>query len=206
LKNKSFVYVLFLFLILSCSEKEKTAKNSEPKPSITILIQPFRDINPKKVESVTEGIKKVYPNIKVLEVIDFPENAYYKERNRYRADSIIKFLSSRTKEGFVTIGLTSKDISVTKGKIKDFGVMGLGYRPGKACVASDFRLNKENSDEQFYKIAIHELGHTQGLPHCPEKMCFMRDAEGKNPTNEETDFCKKCKTFLISKNWKFNSI
>ncbi|WP_160136547.1 Zn-dependent protease [Chryseobacterium sp. c4a] len=173
---------------------------------MTILIQPFRDIQPEKVETVAEGIKKIYPNVKVLEPIDFPENAYYKERSRYRADSIIKFLNTRTKEGFVTIGLTSKDISVTKGKIKDFGVMGLGYRPGKACVASNFRLNKENSDEQFYKIAIHELGHTQGLPHCPEKMCFMRSAEGKNPTNEETDFCKKCKTFLINKNWKFSSI
>ncbi|MCS4301484.1 MULTISPECIES: Zn-dependent protease [unclassified Chryseobacterium] len=206
MKNNSFAYLLFLFLIFSCSEKQKTVKQQEQKAAITILIQPFRDIPSEKVGKVTEGIRKVYPNIKVLDAIDFPGNAYYKERNRYRADSIIKFLSAETKEGFVTIGLTSKDISVTKGNVKDFGVMGLGYRPGKACVASNFRLNKINSDEQFYKIAIHELGHTQGLPHCPEKMCFMRDAEGKNPTNEETDFCKKCKTFLISKNWKFSSI
>lgn len=192
--------------MFSCSEKQGNGKAQKQKPAITILIQPFRGIQSEKVKTVAEGIKKVYPNVKVLEAIDFPGNAYYKERNRYRADSTIKFLNTKTREGFVTIGLTSKDISVTKGKIKDFGVMGLGYRPGKACIASDFRLNKKNSDEQFYKIAIHELGHTQGLPHCPEKMCFMRDAEGKNPTNEETDFCKKCKTFLISKNWKFSSI
>lgn len=206
MKNKNLVYALCLFLMFSCSEKQKTMEKLEQKPSITILVQPFRDLKPEKAETVAEGIKKVYPNVKVLEAIEFPENAYYKERNCYRADSTIKFLNNRTKDSFVTIGLTSKDISATKGKIKDFGIMGLGYRPGKACIASDFRLNKENSDEQFYKIAIHELGHTQGLPHCPEKMCFMRDAEGKNPTNEETDFCKKCKTFLISKNWKFSSI
>ena len=178
-------------------------KEKAEKQGIVILIQPFKDIQPEAVAKVAEGIKKIYPKVKVLDAIDFPENTYYKERNRYRADSIIKFLSNKTKEGFITIGLTSKDISATRGKIKDFGIMGLGYRPGKACVASKFRLSKENSDEQFYKIAIHELGHTQGLPHCPEKMCFMRDAEGKNPTNEETDFCKKCKTFLINKNLKF---
>jgi len=193
-------------MMLSCSEKKNVVKEKAAKPAVTILIQPFKDIQPESIEKVTEGIKKVYPNVKVLDAIDFPENAYYKGRNRYRADSIIKFLNNKTKEGFVTIGLTSKDISATRGKIKDFGIMGLGYRPGKACVASNFRLSKENREEQFYKIAIHELGHTQGLPHCPEKMCFMRDAEGKNPTNEETDFCKKCKTFLINKNWKFNSI
>lgn len=206
MKAGFFYIISVFFLAFSCSEKRSTIKKKAEKPAITILIQPFKDIQPESVEKVTEGIKKVYPNVKVLAAIDFPENTYYKERNRYRADSIIKFLSSKTKEGFVMIGLTSKDISATRGKIKDFGIMGLGYRPGKACVASKFRLSKENQDEQFYKIAIHELGHTQGLPHCPEKMCFMRDAEGKNPTNEETDFCKKCKTFLINKNWKFSSI
>lgn len=135
-----------------------------------------------------------------------PENAYYKERNRYKADSIIKFLNSKTKNGYVIIGMTSKDISTTKGKVKDYGIMGLGYRPGKACVASKYRLSKKNGDEQFFKIAIHELGHTQGLKHCPEKKCFMRSAEGGNPTDEETDFCHTCKTFLINKNWKFNSL
>lgn len=193
-------------MILSCSEKKNVVKEKAAKPAVTILIQPFKDINQETVVKITEEIKNVYSNVKVLDAINFPENTYYKERKRYRADSIIKFLNNKTKEGFVTIGLTAKDISATRGTIKDFGIMGLGYRPGKACVASNFRLNKENRDEQFYKIAIHELGHTQGLPHCPEKMCFMRDAEGKNLTNEETDFCKKCKTFLINKNWKFNSI
>ncbi len=192
-----FVCLIFLF---SCSEKQ------QEKNTVTILVQPFKDIKPENVQFVTNKIKKVYPNVKILQPIDFPENAYYKERNRYRADSIIKFLDKRTKNGFVTLALTSKDISVTKGKVKDFGVMGLGFRPGKACVASSFRLNKENSNEQFFKIAIHELGHTQGLKHCPEKTCFMRDAEGKNPTNEEVDFCEKCKKILINKNWKFNTI
>ena len=96
------------------------------------------------------------------------------------------------------------DISVTKGKVEDFGVMGLGYRPGKSCVASTFRLDKNNRNLQFYKIAIHELGHTQGLKHCPEKHCFMRDAEGGNPTNELSDFCNNCKLVLKSKHWKFN--
>ncbi|WP_228464848.1 matrixin family metalloprotease [Chryseobacterium antibioticum] len=190
-------------LAFSCSEKQQPEKSGKP---MTILIQPFKDFSSENVKQTAGEIRKIYPSVKVLEPIDFPENAYYKARNRYRADSIIKFLDNHTKEGFVTIGLTSKDISVTKGKIKDYGIMGLGYRPGKACIASTFRLNKKNRDEQFFKIAIHELGHTQGLKHCPEKTCFMRDAEGGNPTDEETDFCKKCKTFLINKNWKFNSI
>jgi len=201
LKNNSFFLLILCFCcIFSCSEKQ------QDKEAVTILVQPFKDLKPESIAFITNEIKKVYPHIKVLKPINLPENAYYKERNRYRADSIIKFLDQRTKENFVTIGLTSKDISTTKGKIKDYGVMGLGFKPGKACVASKFRLSKKNSEEQFFKVAIHELGHTQGLAHCSEKHCFMRDAEGKNPTDEETDFCEKCKRVLINKNWKFNSI
>jgi len=202
--HHNFYFALLCLVLISCSDKQK--KVIEDEKPVTILVQPFKDIKPESVYFVTEKIKEVYGNVTITEAIDLPENAYYKERNRYRADSIIKFLDKKTEKNFVTIGLTSKDISVAKGKWEDYGIMGLGYRPGKACVASKFRLNKENSDEQLFKIAIHELGHTQGLKHCPEKMCFMRDAEGKNPTNEETDFCNRCKSFLKTKNWKFNSI
>lgn len=176
------------------------------KRTVTVLIQPFGDIQPESVAFVVHKIKEVYPNVKVLDAIDLPENAYYKERNRYRADSLIQFLNRKTKNGFITIGLTSKDISTAKGKIKDFGVMGLGYKPGKSCIASKFRLNNKNENEQFFKVAIHELGHTQGLDHCSEKKCFMRAGKGKSHTDEEIDFCKKCKSFLINKNWKFSKI
>ena len=194
-----FCFTLFS-LIFSCEKSKLSDLKSEEE--ITILIQPFEDVKPKQLAEISENIRKIYPKIKILEPIDFPKNAFYQPRNRYRADSIIKYLRTKTPENSVTLALTNKDISVTKGKVADFGVMGLGYRPGKACVASSFRLNTKNKNEQFYKVAIHELGHTQGLKHCPDKTCFMRDAEGKNPTNEEKDFCQNCKKVLRSKHWK----
>lgn len=194
-----FCFTLFL-LVFSCEKSKVIDLKSEEE--ITILIQPFEDVKPKQLTEISENIRKIYPKIKILEPIDFPKNAFYQPRNRYRADSIIKYLRTKTPNNCVTLALTNKDISVTKGKVADFGVMGLGYRPGKACVASSFRLNTKNKNEQFYKIVIHELGHTQGLKHCPDKTCFMRDAEGKNPTNEEKDFCQNCKKVLRSKHWK----
>ena len=198
--KKNIFFIIFISLIFSCEKsKDNAVKNGE---EITILIQPFEDVKPKQLAEISENIRKIYPKIKILEPIDFPKNAFYQPRNRYRADSIIKYLRTKTPNNCVTLALTNKDISVTKGKVADFGVMGLGYRPGNACVASSFRLNTKNKNEQFYKIAIHELGHTQGLKHCPDKTCFMRDAEGKNPTNEEKDFCQNCKKVLRSKHWK----
>lgn len=202
--NNFSIYILSFFILFACSRQQKEVINE--KKTVTILVQPFNDMKVENIEFVVNKIRQMYPEVKILDPIDFPKTAYYKPRNRYRADSLISFLSKNTKGGFVTIGLTSKDISATKGNIKDFGIMGLGFRPGNACVASSFRLNKKNSKEQFFKIVVHELGHTQGLKHCPIKECFMRNAEGKNPTNEETGFCKKCKQILINNNWKFSSI
>jgi len=170
---------------------------------IVIDVQPFSDVSTKEKTYVFEALKKVYPNVEMKEAIGLPKAAYYPARKRYRADSLIDFLGARTVAGHVALGITTKDISATKGAVKDWGIMGLGFLPGNACVVSTFRLSKTETLDQLFKISIHELGHTQGLPHCPVKFCFMRDAEGHNPTNEETDFCPSCKAHLVARGWKF---
>ncbi|MGB3008377.1 MAG: matrixin family metalloprotease, partial [Chitinophagaceae bacterium] len=98
----------------------------------------------------------------------------------------------------VYVGITMNDISTTKGDVFDYGVMGLGFMPGHACVASNFRLREKKN---FFKVAIHELGHTTGLPHCPDKTCYMRDAEGGDHTNLEKGFCPDCKKHLVNCGW-----
>lgn len=196
-------WIFLLYFILSSCSKEKNVIPTQENPTI-IQIQPFTDIAKDDVNEIVNLLKKKYPHIEVLPAIDLPKNAFYEPRNRYRADSLIKFLKKDAPNGFVKVGLTSKDISTTKGKVADFGIMGLGYTPGKSCVASSFRLSKKNKNEQHFKVAIHEIGHTQGLPHCPNLTCYMRDAKGENHTDELTDFCNDCKEFLTKKrNWKF---
>ena len=169
----------------------------------TIVIQPFVGFSNADANYIREEIQKVYPHVLMKDPIAFPSSAFNQIRKRYRADSLIHFLSNKTSDGFITLGLTSNDISTTKGEISDWGVMGLGYQPGNACIASSFRLSKKQTLDQLFKVSIHELGHTEGLPHCSDTTCFMQDAEGKNPTNRETRFCEKCKQHLVSKGWKF---
>ena len=186
-----------LFLLFSCKDNIQ----DEKVETITIDIQPFSDISKDKVDFVYNELSKVYPKITIKKPVDLPTMAYYKLRNRYRADSLIKFLRKQITKGHLIIALTTKDISWTKGKIPDYGIMGLGLCPGQVCVASSFRLSKVDNLRQLFVVSIHELGHTQGLPHCPVKTCFMRDAEGGNPTDEEIEFCSKCKAHLVDRGW-----
>ncbi len=177
------------------------SKNFSNTPQLIISIQPFSDISQDKVYYVVNELRKVYSKIEVKQPISLPVYCKNYDKSRYRADSLIRYLKNRTPEGYLTIGLTTRDISTTKGKDSDFGIMGLGYRPGNSCIASLFRLHGENRLEKLYKVAIHELGHTNGLPHCPVKTCLMRDAEGKDHLNEEKEFCPSCKATLVKAGW-----
>lgn len=167
----------------------------------TIVIQPMGNFPSSLTNSVYVQIKAINAQTTLRPPVALPRAAYYAPRGRYRADSIIAILGRQTGSDTVIICITDKDISASKGSIPDWGVMGLGYCPGNACVVSTYRLSQKDLSTQFYKVAIHELGHTQGLPHCPIKTCYMRDAEGGNPVNEETGFCPSCRSFLVDKGW-----
>ena len=190
--------ILFVSVVVSGCHKEKTIQETK-----TIIIQPFEDISKKEIDYVRNKLNGIFSTITINQSIPFPERTWNRTRTRRRADSLIAFLHSKAKKDQVIIGLTKKDICTSKNNLEDWGVFGLGYRPGNACIASSFRL-KGNKLEKLFKVAIHELGHTQGLPHCPTKDCFMRDAEGKDHLDQETNFCKQCITALQRHHWNIN--
>lgn len=191
-----YCFLILFFSLLSCTNVKKENQSK------VIVLQPFGDFKTDQAKNVLVQVKAINPNIVLRKNISFPENSYDKPRNRYRADSIIVFLRNTIGKDSIIVGLSNFDISTTKNGIKDWGIMGLGYRPGKSCVVSDFRIARKNSSQQFYKVVLHELGHTEGLPHCAVKTCLMKDAEGANHLDEEKDFCKNCKSFLVNKGWQ----
>jgi archaemetzincin len=212
---KFFSIVFFsVSLLLSCKDVNnngnKLASTKDSKKTqkrLSIVIQPFDGLPVSTANLVAEKLKEIYiGEIVINNSIPFPNKALNHDKTRYRADSLIRYLGTLAKEDQLIIGLTNKDISTTKGKDPDYGVMGLGFCPGKSCIASTFRLKGKNRLEKLLKVAIHELGHTQSLAqtntkHCQEKRCLMRDAEGKDHFDELKDFCSKCKPILIKAGW-----
>lgn len=199
---KLIVGILFIANI-NCNSKKQKNKNEFKEKNVSkikIMLQPLGKIETKIVFQIFEKIKIIHPNIELLNNKELPSLAYYPLRKRYRADTLISWLSRKANINEVIVGITNEDISTSKKEqnIDDWGVMGLGFCPGNACIASNYRL-KDKSSNSFFKVVIHEYGHTQGLNHCENKECYMRDAKGGDYTNEEKDFCKKCSNYLKGK-------
>lgn len=167
-----------------------------------VIVQPFGDFPRGRAARLYPQIAVLHQRVVIRPALPLPSSAFYAPRSRYRADSLLNYLEAYGSSDSVIIALTTQDISVTKGDIADWGIMGFARRPGNVCVVSTFRLNRQRVEDQLYKVAVHELGHSQGLPHCSERTCYMRNAEGGNPLDEETGFCRSCKSFLIDKGWR----
>ena len=205
-KHLPWLALLGLILSLQACDSPKadgipaktSRKTAVTPPAIRIL--PLGHAPKALVDRTAEDLRKVFPDVRILPAEPMPVNAWYKTNKRWRADTLIGWMGKRAAPGEVYLGITTDDISAAKeGVAQDFGIMGLGQKPGLACVASNHRLHDKS---QFPKIVIHELGHTAGLPHCPEPRCLMRSANGKDHTREIDAFCDKCRSVLIRNGWR----
>ncbi len=139
------------------------------------------------VDAVEQALRdELQVEVRRLDPIPLPKEAYYAPRRRYRADTLLDHLLTLIPEEPRTtrvLGLTASDISTTKGDIKDWGIFGLGLVPGQAAVISSHRLKRSAKSRKHLRrrisiTAVHEIGHTFGLHHCTESRCPMQDAEG----------------------------
>lgn len=205
MRNIIPVFFLLIFIICSCSDRD----------SVRVGIQPIGKFQSSLVDTISNTLQRTYGvKIVIMPEIKMPKEAFVNIKTpRYRADKIIK-IAKQTKPDSLDyiLCLTAQDISTSKtdsmGRIKepkskyeDWGIFGLGYRPGPTCVVSSFRLMKTthvNFVERLKKVSVHELGHNLGLPHCESKYCVMTDAAEKISTidNEQLKLCDACKKKL----------
>jgi archaemetzincin len=160
-----------------------------------------------ELELVRHALGAVYSEpVSVLANVGLPKSAFYAPRSRYRAEKLLEFVRVRLPPGGLRIaGITAVDISTTKPPHVDWGILGLATIDGSACVLSTFRChrgakNAEHARVRFAKTAVHELGHTFGLEHCPNRGCLMEDGGGSVfTTDRERDLCTTCRTMLARK-------
>lgn len=170
--------------------------NSNVKSKKIIYIQPLGVVKYEYLKLVEKSVESFYHfECVIKKSVPFTDDLLVKSKTRFSADKILEKFDSNDN----CLVLTEKDIATPKGDIPEWGVLGLGYRPGTVCVVSTFRMKKNVSEsvinDRLIKVALHEIGHNLGLDHCDNNIhCLMNDAKGtiKQVDNEKIWLCDKC--------------
>ncbi len=206
--TKAREWIVFLAaLICSCNSapKSPSAQNTAPSPAQTITsiqLLPYLGFDSTLLPWLQQEITSFYQlPVKILPAAALPRMAWYAPRQRYKADSLLVYQQGLALPGTTIAGFSHADISTSKNStINDWGVFGLGYCPGRACVISTWRLQKAGNNrvqlqERLIKVVLHELGHNLGLPHCKvSPTCLMADAGGTlaQVDREQKALCTNC--------------
>lgn len=207
-------WIPFLFLIVTieligCGKKNKSISEKEASKDsiICISIAPYHEFKPEWVKLVRQELEDFYGvETSLLPKAEMPDSCKRPYKKRYNAGGILQHLNViKPKECKYILALTTAGIAIAKDGYKEWGILGLGSRPGPCCVVSTANMGKNENllKERLVKVCLHEMGHCFGLPHCDkkDKRCLMRSAEGtvKTIDEEEKYLCKFCAGFLISK-------
>ena len=184
-------------LVLASLALTTRASADAGKPPLIVLQPLGASLPAAELAAVSAAITAFYAvELQTAEPLSLPKNAFYPKRGRYRAEKLLDFLvASGSQQARVVLGLTAVDISTTKPPYDDWGILGLATLDGRSAVLSSFRCRRQAKDAahvrtRFAKTAVHELGHSFGLDHCPTPGCIMHDGEGSVLTTDtERDLC-----------------
>jgi archaemetzincin len=131
-----------------------------------------------------------------------PAAAFDRPRQQYRGEFFLK--SARAEGVDRVLAVTNCDLYTDSLNF----IFGLADAHQGSAVISFFRLRANADEETFHcravKEAVHELGHTWGLSHCPNPRCVMRFSNSLEDTDrKETEWCGSCERKLekLSDRW-----
>lgn len=166
-----------------------------------ILLVPLDRIDKKLLEKIGAYLEKAFGRIiAVGKKLAVSRSSYNPVRNQYHSAAILEELLPRKSRSYERVlGISDVDLYAP----------GLNFVFGEAdifngtAVISLARLRQEfynlEKDEAIFierviKEAVHELGHTYGLGHCPDPKCVMYFSNSLKDTDiKGKEFCDRCK-------------
>ncbi len=152
-------------------------------------------------------IEKVFERkVNVADGLKHPDYAYNPKRQQYHSSKILEKMKEEKFRGCDRVlGVTDVDMYVPSLNF----VFGEADFYDRVAVISLVRLRQEyyalpEDDKLFQeralKEAVHELGHTFSLHHCPDTKCVMHFSNSLKDTDIKShNFCSQCKSKLDQK-------
>ncbi len=169
---------------------------------VPIQILPIGDVDLNILKNLITQLEKIFYKLEIIDVVPLLDSAYNSKRNQYLSDELLREVKwhATINDGNHILGITMVDL-YTHGLNFVFGQAEL---PGKAAIISLNRLNhhsKEVFNSRMFKEAIHELGHTLGLRHCPDFKCVMHFSNSLKDTDiKNKNYCDRCSK-ILNKNY-----
>ncbi len=169
-----------------------------------IVLAPIGPVPSDLLSWLAERLEEAFGRrVVVAETLPLPATGYDPRRRQYRGDALIGVLRTLpypTAERI--LGLTDADCYAPGLNF----IFGQATADGREAFVALSRLR-----QSFYNLpedptlfrrralteAVHELGHTWGLPHCPDPHCVMHFSNTLHDTDVKgADFCLRCRRRL----------
>ena len=167
------------------------------------MIAPVGEFSSDLIQAVVSEIEQVFGfATETGSVLDDLNFALDLNRQQYHSTLILEELAANIPaDCFRILAIAQVDLFIPI-LTHVYGEAQLG---GTACIVSTFRLNEGRSGlniapryvERIVKEAIHELGHTFNLRHCPEHTCIMHYCRNEEDVDRKSgELCRYCKIMV----------
>jgi archaemetzincin len=170
----------------------------------SIVIAPIEKFADELLARIGSAVERIYGwKTQVRPLLRNVDFAYDARREQYHSTEILQKLAARAP------GRTAKILALTKVDLfipiltYVYGEAQLG---GTACIISTHRLQIDEAagnpgngslENRIIKEAIHELGHTFNLHHCPEHTCIMHYCRSVDDVDRKSNqLCRHCTVLL----------
>jgi archaemetzincin len=206
--KSGIVGLVAFFVTVGCSANKSLYKGGKQKMGSKqekICVLAISEVDTTFLGKLSAGLERIFGQ--KVEVRQSPLNlefAYNPEREQYYSSAILEKLPKIDSEacerilGIVDVDLYVPDLNFVFGQAdvveKTAVISIIRLRPGYYGLPEDEGLLRKRT----LKESVHELGHTYGLRHCPDKKCVMHFSNSLQDTDiKSSSFCENCKKKLM---------
>jgi archaemetzincin len=190
-----------------CVPVEGVAAEATGQTAAAYYVRALGPVAPDQLRYACRVIREKFSMpCRVMRAWPLPSSGLDLARNQYDADRLIDLVfRDLPPDGIGLIAITNADLREGARHHFVFGLASLVDHVGLVSLARLRETWWGSAPEpaifrdRFYKVLIHEVGHTLGVPHCDDDRCAMRDDRVLADLDESPRrFCARCRAQLRS--------